>query len=79
MAQTDSQNRHLPGKVLYHLNRHAGFFRSAWPGGYNYSFRFQLLDLGYRYLVVPEYLNVFSQFAKVLDQVVGKRIIVVDH
>ena len=41
-------------------------------------FRAHGFHLGGRYLVIPAHLDLGTQFAQILDQVIGKRIVVVE-
>ena len=39
----------------------------------------ECIDVLYRDLVIPKYLNVFTDFPQVLHEVVGERIVIIEH
>jgi hypothetical protein len=56
----------------------AGFPRRAGSGRYDDTFRMHRLDLFDGHFVVAANLNPSAQFAQVLDEVVSKRIVVIE-
>ena len=78
-AKADAQQWHLACKLVDHVETDAGFVWCAgawrqdnalWRKGGNFI---------YRYLVVTNRVDVVPQLAKILNEVVGKRVVVVDH
>jgi hypothetical protein len=56
----------------------AGFLRGAGSGRKQDAFRVHRLDLSYGHFVVAANLHLGAQFAKVLDEVVSERIVVIE-
>src|SRR3989344_2319418 len=79
MSKTDPQYRNLSCKFLYNLNRHPCLFRVTWARRYYNPLRLKFLYLLYRNFVITIDPYILVQFAKILDKVVGKRIVVVNH
>src|ERR1700730_5952843 len=79
MAQADAQNWNAAGKALDYLQRNSGAIRCARArrdyDPFGEQLRFDLLDCD---LIVAAHLNGLAQFAEILNQVVGERIVVVD-
>src|SRR5262245_65700775 len=79
MAKADAKERDTPAEMPDCLNRHtrfhwcAGSWRNVDTAGVE---RLNLVD---RNLIVTKYLNILTQFPKVLHEVIGEGIIVVDH
>src|SRR4030081_1642425 len=53
--------------------------RRAWTGRDHDALRPHRFRLGYRNLIVAANLDLRSQFAEILDQVIGKRIVVIEY
>src|SRR3989337_3190273 len=79
MAETHAEYRNLSCKCLYHIYRHPCLFRVAGPRRYYYPIRFKSPYLLYRNLVITIHPHILAQFTKILNKVVGKRVIVVNH
>ena len=79
MAEADAQEWKTPGEMPYGLDGHTRFDRGAGPWGNDDTAGLQRLDLVDRNLVVAEYPNVFTQFPKILYEVISKGIVVIDH
>src|SRR5512147_478390 len=79
VTQTYSEQRHFPGEVANQFDADAGFSRRAGTGrdhNFLWSHGFDFRD---GYLVVATNLNLSAQFPDVLDEVVGKRVVVVEN
>ncbi|MNT61924.1 hypothetical protein D3C72_1995990 [compost metagenome] len=79
VAQADAQDGLLAGICLDQGDRDAGFGGRAGAGRHADLVRVQRGDFFQRDLVVAGHAHIHTQFAKILDQVVGKGIVVVDH
>ena len=79
MAQADAQHRHRPGEFAQDRNGDAGFGRSARTGRNHDRVGLQRASAGDIDRVVALDDNFDTEFTEVLHQVVGKRIVVVDH
>ena len=79
MAQADTQNRQFAGEVLDHFDRDAGFGRGARTGGDHDALRVEGFDLGDGEFIVAHDFDLGAQLTKVLHNVVGKRVVVIDH
>jgi hypothetical protein len=83
VAQAHAQDGQLAGKVLDRSHRDAGLGRRAGAGRNDQAIELPALqarfDLGHGDLVVAEHFHLGAQFAKVLDDVVGEAVVVVDH
>ncbi|MNN56461.1 hypothetical protein D3C81_1713950 [compost metagenome] len=79
MSEADAEDRQLACKLLQDRNRHAGFMRRARTGRNADALRIQRGDLFQCDLVITYGVHVFAQFAEVLHQVVGERVVVIDH
>ena len=79
MAETDSEQRNLAGKVADQFNADAGILRSARSGRNHDPFRPHRFNLVNADLVIAPNLNLSAQFAQVLTKVVGKRVVVVEN
>src|SRR4051794_1046847 len=77
VAQADSEHRHTAlGKRADCLDRDAGFVRRAGSGRDDHAAG---LALEHSFLVVSHHVHVRSELTQVLDEVVGERVVVVDH
>jgi hypothetical protein len=79
MAKADTEDRIAAGELHDRLDRDAGFPRGAGARRNHDLVRRQALDVFDRDLVVTHDRHVRSQFAEILHQVVGERIVIVDH
>lgn len=79
MAEADSQRGPAWPEAGYHIAADSGFVRRAGSRGNHYSLRIHLLDLIEGHLVIPVHGNLCPEFAKILYQVVGERIVVIDY
>ena len=79
MAETDAEHRKTPRKMSNGLYRHPGLFRSTGARGNDDTTRLQVLDLLNGKFVVPIDMNILAQFAKILHQVIGEGIVIIDH
>src|SRR5688572_10565761 len=77
VAETNTQDRHATRKPVDHGQRDTGTVRCSGAGRNKYLFRRKRFDFAHRYLVVPENLHFGAEFAQVLDEVIGKGIVVV--
>ena len=78
LAQADPQDRRLAGEVLDDINADAGLFRRAGTGGDHDLLRRHHFDVLDGHLVVAHHLDVGTQFAEVLVEVVGEAVVVID-
>ncbi|MNH25994.1 hypothetical protein D3C79_860220 [compost metagenome] len=79
VAQAYAEDRQLAGKVLDGLQRHTGFSRGARAGGDDNALGVQGFDLGDGQFVIANDLDLCTQLAEVLHDVVGEGVVVVDH
>ena len=79
VAQAHAQDRLLAGEGLDDGHRDAGLGRRARAGRHADAVGVERGDLFQGDLVVARHAHVLAQFTEVLDQVVGKRVVVVDH
>ena len=78
MSQANPQQRHLARKMADQLDADSGFLRRARAGREHDPFRVHRLHLGGRHLVIAAHLDLRTQFAQILHQVVGERIVIVE-
>src|SRR5690606_3983954 len=79
VAKADAENRQLAGEVLDCRHRDAGFVRRARAGRNHQPVRRDLFDLFKSDLVIAVHQHLGAQFLQVLDDVVGKAVVIVDH
>jgi hypothetical protein len=79
MSKADTENRYLAGEVADQFDADAGFVRCARAGGDDDSFGVHGFDLGNGDLIVAAHFDVSAQFSEILDQVIGKRIVVIEY
>jgi hypothetical protein len=79
MAQAHAQNRQLAGEVLDDVNRDAGFGRGARAGRNDDALGVEGFDFGNGEFIVAHDFDLGAQLTKVLHNVVGKRVVVIDH
>ena len=78
MTEADSQYWHLGTQPSYDSRTDSGFLWSARSGGNNDSNRAHSCDFLDRDSVVADKFWVVAQLTKILDEVVCKRVVVVD-
>ena len=84
VSETDAEQRHivlvlvLAREMADQFDADAGFLRSTGSGGNDDALRVHRLDLADGHFVVAANLNLGAQFAKVLDEVIGERIVVIE-
>jgi hypothetical protein len=79
VPEANAEQRYFTGEMANQVDADSGFTRGAGPGGDYNAVRPHRLHIGYRNLVIAADLNLSSQFPKVLNQVIGKRIVVIQH
>src|SRR6185369_2154287 len=79
MPEAYPQKRYLAGKMPDCSDRYTRLLRRAGTGRDHDPGRPQLLDLSQRYPVVPVNLHLLTQFTEVLNNIVGKGVVVIDH
>jgi hypothetical protein len=79
VAQAHAQDRDLPGQAPEQLEGDSGLGRRARPGRNHDAPGIQQRHLIHRGLVVAQHFHLRAELAQVLHQVVGERIVVVDH
>lgn len=78
MAEAHTQDRFLSREILKQFNADAGLLRRTRPGRNHDVGRIAVFNFFAGNLIVTPHLNGFAQFAEILDQVVGKRIVIVE-
>src|SRR5467141_3616131 len=79
VPQTDTENGHPPGQAFDQFERDAGALGRARPGGDDNGARRERLHLVDADLVVADHAHLGAELGEVLHQVVGERVVVVDH
>ena len=79
VAQAHAQNRPLAGKVAYRLHRDAGFGRRARTRRDHQTIKIDGRQLRHAELIIAHHLHLGTELTEVLDDVVGKAVVVVDH
>src|SRR5437879_5499046 len=79
VAEADPQYRDRCVKAPNDVFSDPGIRWCAGPGGNDNTLGFQALNFFERDLVVAEDAQLFAQFPKVLHEVVGERIVVIDN
>src|SRR5208337_1285860 len=77
MPKAHPKNRNLPRQFLDKLHRNARLLRRARPGRNHNPLRLALGNLLHVDAVVAMYFHLAAQFAQILRQVIGERIVVV--
>ena len=67
------------GKVADQIDADAGFLRRAWAGRNDDALRLHRFNIGDCELIVAANLNLGAEFAEILNQVIGKGIVVVEN
>ena len=78
VAEADTEDRNFSAEMPNHIATDPRIGGRAGPGGNDYFFGSELLDVGNGNLVVALHKELRTQFAKVLNEVVGERIVVID-
>ena len=79
MPKANAQQGDFAGEALDHLQGNARLVGRAGPGGDDDFFRGQPFDLRHRDLVIAHHGKLGSQLPKVLVDVVGERVVVIDE
>ena len=79
MPETNAQDGQLAGKVPNRLDRNTRLCRRTRAGRHNKPVGLVRFNVGDGDLVVAKGLHLGAEFTKVLDDVVGKTVVVVDH
>src|SRR5712692_9418732 len=79
VSQADAEDRHPAGEAGDELEAHPGLVRRAWTGGDDDVRRLYCLYLLNRNFIISENRDLGAELAQVLHQVVGERIVVVEH
>ena len=79
MAKTNSQNGKLPSEPCDQIHRNPGVARPARTGRDHDAIGIHGVDLVQAYLVVTVHVKIAPQLTQVLNEVVGKAVIVIDH
>src|SRR5882672_3752383 len=78
VAQTNAEDRNAAGETRDQREGYSGVGRATRPGRDQDATRKTLLDLTECYFVVSPHDDVLAKLTQILDQVVSKRIVVVD-
>ena len=78
VAEADSENGNFPSEFPDRVATDAGFGRGAGTGGDDDFFWCEFCNVGQGDLVVALHEQVGAEFAEILDEVVGKGIVVID-
>lgn len=79
MAEAHAHDGQPAGKVLHGRNRNACFFRGTRPRADDQILRFQSFDFFDGDFIVAANQNFLSQFGKVLDDVVGEAVVIINE
>src|SRR6185503_13847948 len=79
VAEAYAKNRKLSGETLDQRYRYPRLVGRTGPRRYHDMRGLERFDFRQRDLVVAEYRDLLLQFAEILDEVVGERIVVVYH
>src|SRR4051794_4325523 len=79
VTEAHAQQRYLAGETLDERHGYAGFVRGARPRRDDDAIRAKRRNLVEADLVVATDDDLLPKLAEILDEVVGKRIVVVDH
>ncbi len=78
VSEADAKDRDFAAEMPDRFAADSRFRRRAWTRRNHDAFRSERCDFRNRDLVIPPHDDIRSQFAKVLDEVVGERIVVID-
>jgi len=79
MPQAHAENRDFARELFNRRHRHPCFIRRAGPGRDHDVIGFERIDAIKINLIVTVHLHLLPQLAKILHQVVGEGIVIVDH
>ncbi len=79
MTKTDAKERNFTGKPLNCGHRNPRFFWCTRPGRNYQSLRCQLCNIVQSQFIISDHFDLFAKFKKILNQVVGKGVVIVDH
>ena len=79
MSQANPKQRNLASEMSDHFNADSSFLRSARTRRKQDAFRMHRSNLIDCYFIVATNRNLSAEFPKILDKVVGKRIVVVEN
>src|SRR6185437_12177020 len=79
MPQANTKNRYFPRETLNQRHANPRLARRARPRRNNNALRTQLLHFVERNRVVPPHFELLPHLAKILRQVIGKRIVVIEQ
>src|SRR5713101_8295032 len=79
VSKADAQNRDLPGQALDRFDADARFAGGARPGRQHHRRRPGGPDSSNVDLVVSKHLYRATQLSKILDEIVGKRVVIIDQ
>jgi hypothetical protein len=79
VPETYAKGRNSGAELPNNIERYTSFIWSAWPGRYYDPVRILTSDIGQSYFVVPDNINLFTKFAKILNQVVRKGVVVINY
>jgi len=66
-------------EVANEIDADSGLLRRAWTGRNDNAVRLHYLNVGDCNLIVPANLNLGAEFPEILNEVVGKRIVIVEN
>src|ERR1700720_1067946 len=79
MSETNTKDRYFAGEVPDQIDTDAGVLRGAGARRNHDALRLHIFDVGDRDLVVAANLDRRPEFPEVLNQVIGKRIVIVEN
>jgi len=79
VSEADAENRNLAREVANEIDADSGLLRRAWTGRNDNAVRLHYLNVGDCNLIVPANLNLGAEFPEILNEVVGKRIVIVEN
>ena len=78
MSKTDAKNGKTTGKTADHFIADSCLLGSTWPRRNTDPIRIHGIDFGNRDLIIATNERFCSQFSKILDDIVGEGIVVID-
>ena len=79
VSKAHAKHWYFPGKITDQIDAYPGILRGAWPGRNYDSLRAKRINLRNLDLVIPPHLDLRTQFAQVLNEVIGERIVVIEN
>ena len=79
MSQANTEDGHFPGEMTDQSDADAGVLRRARAGRDHDALRLHGFDIGNRELIVSANFDLGTEFSEVLNQVVGKGIVIVEN